>query len=153
MIFISNGNINGRAGVPGGGLGCLIGFILSAVLFYFIVKGLYYLLYWAAPALVVLALIINWRAVADTGTWFLKSLQRSPLSTVLLGALCVVGFPFFTLYLFLKALGYNKMEQMRKQFDPGSDSPFSGFGQPLPEKEEYIDYEELDSKPKEKKGE
>jgi membrane-bound metal-dependent hydrolase YbcI (DUF457 family) len=138
--------------MPGGGLGCLLGLLISGVLIYFTIKGLYYALGWAAPALIVLSLIINWRAVADTGSWFLKSLQKSPIATVLIGAICVVAFPFFALYLFLKALGYNKMQQLRRQFEEnnGADSPLFGFGNPkVIEKEpEYTDYEEIESKPK-----
>lgn len=127
-----------KYGRAGGGWGCLIMGVLALVVAYYILKGLFYVLYWASPVLFVLALVINWRAVADTGRDFLSLLQRNPLGGLLLGALAVVGFPVLALYLFLRALGYNKMEQ---------------FGQAMREQqkqkeEEFVEFEELESRPK-----
>jgi len=124
---------------PGGGLGCLIFSVLLMVGGYYILQGLYYLLLWAAPALLVLALIINWRVFPDTLKSWLKTLQSNPLSGLLYLAFAVLAFPFFSLYIFLKAIGYRKMEQLRRQ-----------FGEPEPPREEagYVEYEELESTPK-----
>jgi hypothetical protein len=139
MIFVNNRTFQNT---PGGGLGCLVGGILSLVLLYFVLKGLYAILYWAAPALFVLALIINWRSVADTGRGFLDMLSRNPLGALLIGALCVVAFPVFALYLFLKALGYNRLQRMQREFgipDPRAKQR---------EEEEFTDFEEIISTPK-----
>lgn len=128
-----------RYGRGGGGLGCLIFGILFLVAAYYILKGLFVLLWWAAPALFVLALIINWRAVADTGKDFLKLLERNPLGGLLLGALAVVGFPILALYLFVRAIGYNK---------PNPFGPtVQGAGQPAAETE-FVEFEELESRRK-----
>ncbi|MDO8365678.1 MAG: hypothetical protein Q7T20_02690, partial [Saprospiraceae bacterium] len=101
---------------PGGGLGCLIFSVLLIVGGYYLLQGLYYLLLWAAPALLVLALIINWRVFPDTLKSWLKSLEANPVSALLTLAIAVLAFPFFSLYIFLKAIGYRKMEQLRRQF-------------------------------------
>jgi hypothetical protein len=131
----------------GGGLGCLIMGILALVATYYIVSGIFYLLYKVSPFLLALALIINWRAVADTGKDFLALFQRNPLMAILVGGLAVVAFPLLSLYLFLKALGYNKAEEMRRQFNGGS--PFGGqFQPPKPNEEEFVEFEELESTPK-----
>ena len=124
----------------GGGPGCLIFGILALVAFWFVLKGLYALLYWAAPVLFVAALIVNWRAVAATGRDFWDLLQRNPLGGLLLGALCVVAFPLLALYLLLRAVGYNKMQAFKQQF--GQER---GAAQP---EGEFADYEELESQPK-----
>jgi len=127
-----------KYGRAGGGWGCLIMGVLSLIAAYYILKGLFYVLYWASPVLFVLALVINWRAVADTGRDFWNLLQRNPLGGLLLGALAVVGFPVLALYLFLRALGYNKMEQfgrtMREQKRPPED--------------EFVEFEEIESRPR-----
>lgn len=124
---------------PGGGLGCLIFMVLLVVGGYYILQGLYYLLLWAAPALLVLALIINWRVFPDTIKSWLKTLEANPLSALISLAFAVLVFPFFSLYLFLKAIGYRKMEQLRRQ-----------FGEPENPREEegFAEFEELESKPK-----
>ena len=124
----------------GGGPGCLIFGILALVALWFVLKGLYALLYWAAPVLFVAALIVNWRAVAATGRDFWELLQRNPLGGLLLGALCVVAFPLLALYLLLRAVGYNKMQEFKQRFgqEPGAAQPEG----------EFADYEELESQPK-----
>lgn len=124
---------------PGGGLGCLIFTALLLVGGYYLLQGLYYLLLWAAPALLVLALIINWRVFPDTIKSWVKSLETNPLSALLSLALAVLVFPFFSLYIFLKALGYRKMEQLRQQFG-GTENPRGEEG--------FVEYEELESTPK-----
>ncbi len=124
---------------PGGGLGCLIATVLVIVGGYYLLQGLYYLLLWAAPALLVLALIINWRVFPDTIKSWLKTLETNPLSALISLALAVLVFPFFSLYIFLKAVGYRKMEQLRRQFgEPESPRDDEGF----------VEFEELESKPK-----
>ena len=124
---------------PGGGIGCLVFSILIFVGGYYLLQGLYYLLLWAAPALLVLALIINWRVFPDTIKSWVKSLESNPLSALLSLAVAVLVFPFFSLYIFLKAIGYRKMEQLRQQ-----------FGEPKNPKreEEFVEFEELESTPK-----
>jgi len=123
---------------PGGGLGCLIFSVLFIVGAYYLLQGLYYLLLWAAPALLVLALIINWRVFPDTIKSWLKTLETNPLYALLTLAVAVLVFPFFSLYIFLKAIGYRKMEQLRRQF--GQDEN--------PREEEFVAFEELESTPK-----
>lgn len=124
---------------PGGGIGCLVFSVLLLVGAYYLLQGLYYLLLWAAPALLVLALIINWRVFPDTlKNWF-RSLETNPLGALLALALAALLFPFFSFYLFLKALGYRKMEQLRRQFD-GVEN--------LREDEGFVEFEELESTPK-----
>lgn len=124
---------------PGGGLGCLIFTVLFVVGGYYLMQGLYNLLLWAAPALLVLALIINWRVFPDTIKSWVKSLETSPVSALLSLALAVLVFPFFSLYIFLKALGYRKLEQIRKQFGE-AENPRA--------EPEFAEYEELESTPK-----
>lgn len=121
-----------------GGLGCLIFGILFLVAMFYVLKGLFYVLLWAAPALFVLALIINWRAVADTGKDFLGLLERNPLMGLLVGALAVVGFPVLSLYLFLRALGYSKVQQFNRTVRDARQAP----------EEEFVEFEELESRPK-----
>ncbi len=133
--YSSQGNQFGR--VPGGGLGCLLGLTLILVLLYYAVKGLYFILWWAAPALLVLALIINWRVFPDTIKNWLSTLEARPLSGIVSALFAVFAFPFFALYLFLKALGYRKMEQMKQAMNQGQTV----------DDEEFVDFEEIETRP------
>ena len=126
---------------PGGGLGCLITAVALAIGGYYLLQGLYYLLLWAAPALLVLALVINWRVFPDTLRNWLNSLRTNPLSAIISLGIAVLAFPFFSFYLFLKALGYRKMEQLRQQYrDPNTHR--------AQQEEDFASYEELESTPK-----
>lgn len=125
---------------PGGGLGCLLFTVLMLVGGYYLLQGLYDLLLWAAPALLVLALIINWRVFPDTIKSWLKSLETNPLNALISLALAVLLFPFFSLYLLLKAIGYRKMEQFRRQFGEAEA--------PRTKEEDFVEFEELESTPK-----
>lgn len=137
-MFAFTSSSGGRAG---GGIGCLIFGILGLILTYFVLKGVFFLLMWLAPVLFVLALAINWRAVADTGKEFVSLLRRNPLAGLLIGFLGVVGFPVLALFLFLRALGYNKLIAFRQEFGGTA-------GTAAPKEEEYVEYEELESRPK-----
>jgi hypothetical protein len=118
----------------GGGIGCLIFGIIGMVAAFFILKGLFKLLYWASPVLFVLALVINWRAVVDTLKNWLKMMENNPIGGLLTAAIAVLLFPVFMLYLFLKALGYNKLEQMLREYEVPAD--------------DFTEFEELESTPK-----
>lgn len=141
MIFISN-QFNRRTGTIGGGPGCIIFGILALVLLWFVLKGLYTLLYWAAPVLFLLALVINWRAVADTGQEFWRLLKSNPLGAVILGAICIMAFPLLALYLFLRALSYNRFQEIRSQFGDSLRQ------ESQEEMMDFTDYEEIESHPK-----
>lgn len=130
-----------RYGRGGGGWGCLVFGVLFLVAAYYILKGLFSLLWWAAPALFVLALVINWRAVADTGRDFLHLIERNPLGGLLLGALAVVGFPVLALYLFVRALGYKQAGRFRRNMQEQHQEQ-------QPAEDEFIEFEELESRPK-----
>lgn len=123
---------------PGGGLGCLVAAALLLVGGYYVMKGLYYLLLWAGPALLVLALFINWRVFPDTLKGWLRSLRLDPTMAVIWLALAVLAFPFFCLYMFLKAIGAKKMDEWQKSFNRQEQSL----------EDEYVEYEELESRKK-----
>ena len=103
-------------------------------------KGLYHLLWWAAPALIVLTLMINWRVIPDTFTRWLKTLETQPLTGIISAAFAVVAFPFFTLWLFLKALGARKLKQFEQEYSHKSEEP----------KEDFTEFEEIESTPLDK---
>ena len=138
MIFDSRRGGYAARFSGGGGIGCLVFGILGLVAAYYILKGMFIVLYYASPVLFALALLINWRAVADTLKNWAKTLETNPVSALFTAALAVVAFPVFALYLFLKALGYNKMEDIRKAQE--------SYGKPADG--EFVEFEELESHPK-----
>jgi uncharacterized BrkB/YihY/UPF0761 family membrane protein len=143
---------------PLGGIGCLVVGILAVAGVYFVVQGLYRLLWWAAPALVVLALIINWKVVAGLATGYVQYLLRNPVGGILGGLLAVVLFPFLSVFILLAAMGGRRIDRVREQMNrsaehPEFDNPFANpFARRPPDpaqlSDEFTDFEELESKKK-----
>jgi hypothetical protein len=137
-MFIYSNTTGGR-----GGFGCLLVGILVMVGLYYAVRGLFYLLTWAAPGLLALALLVEWRAVADTGRSYWELLKTRPVVGLVLGGLSVVGFPFLCLFLLFKAIGYRQLSRFGHSFGRPAEDP---------EEATLTDYEELESRPADNSG-
>ncbi len=127
---------------PLGGLGCLLGGILGLAAAYYIVRGVFYVLWWAAPVLFLLAVVINWKSVANTGKALLSLFQSRPIAGLLTAGLAVLLFPLTALWLFLSALAGRRMEQVMGQFRQ-QKGPTAA-----PLEDEFTEFEELESRPK-----
>lgn len=151
MLFVRMGR--------SGGLGCLLFSVLFLLALFFILKGLFALLFWASPVLIGLAVLINWRAVSDTGRDLLEQMKRNPAGVLVLGALAFfglwgsgvalidslgmgvikIGVPLLSLYILFRAMGYSRLAQFQQT-----------MGRPsAPPEEEFVEFEELESRPKE----
>lgn len=113
----------------------LMGLILFFVLMYWLIKGLFAILSWAAPVLLILTAIINYRVILDYGRMLLDTFKRNWLIGILGVLLTVVGFPFVAGFLFVKALLLRKVGQLQSQYEQQRQG-------------EYVQYEDLsDSEP------
>lgn len=133
-MFLFGGNTRSNNSV-----GCLIMGVVVVVLGFFLLRGLYTILMWVAPVLLVLALVIRWQVFPATFRNWLKTMKTNPLSGIIQVAFAVLAFPLFALYMFLLAAGGRKMEQLQDQFRTRNTT--------APE-EEFADFEEIESRPK-----
>ena len=158
MIYTNTGR--GSGGFMNN-IGCLIFGGLFFIGFFYFMNWLYQMLWWAVPVLVVLSLIINPKVILGSlkGLW--RLLQRSPIPGLFTAAIGAISLPFLSIFWFLGSLGAKKMENMQGQFgkqfggNPFGGSGFGGnpFGTnevPSPDTE-FVDYEEIESKPKKTK--
>lgn len=145
-------NFNGprmRMG-PGGGIGCLIFGVLGLVLAYYILKGLFTLLWWAAPFLFVLTLLINWRVIGEAGASLINLFRRQPLSGLIVAVLATVAFPITALFLFLSAVGSRDRRQQGEKDNVAPEEPaFNRATRNISGEEggEFIDFEEIKEEP------
>jgi hypothetical protein len=124
----------------------LVGFlVLAGVIFMsiFLFRALFRLLYFFAPFLLILALVINYKTVINYGKWLIKSLKNSPLTGVIYIVLTVLGFPFVSFYLFGKAILSRQLKKMNTDREIKSQGEFTDF--------EILDEEPLDLPDYEKK--
>lgn len=118
----------------------IIGFIVMVgilILLFFVAKGIFNVLSLIAPALIILALIINYRTVLNYLRFMLGLLQRNPLGGILGIILSVIGFPILSGVLFGKAIFDRKVRKLQQQ-------------QKANEEGELIDFEEVKKYEREK---
>lgn len=146
MIFVSGNR-------PGGGLfgnlGCLLFAGIFLVGMFYLLQGLYKILVYIAPGLLILTLLINWKVVANAGQQFIQLFTRRPLMGLIVAALSVVLFPVLTLYWLLAALASKRVEQIQRNFGAMGGSPFGPFqaAGKQASQDDFVDFEEIESKP------
>ncbi len=121
-----------------------IAMAIGAILFIFILlRGLVRLLYFIAPILLIVTALIRRQVLIDYVVNLGAIFRRDPLRGVIWAVAGVFFYPFLFLWLFLKAMFFNKVEtlhnsaQLNLKRQNGKPADNNGFA----------DYEELDSKP------
>jgi hypothetical protein len=112
-----------------------LGFVfLVAVLvgLFFLARGLFTILSWAAPVLIIGAAIIHFPTITGYLRFMWNLLRRNPLMGIVGVLLSVVGFPILSGVLFGKAILDRKVKKLRQ-----------GNPRFQPEREEYADFEEI----------
>jgi hypothetical protein len=102
-----------------------------AVLFY-VIKGLVNVLYWAAPILLILALVVNHKVVLNYANQLIESFKTNILRGIIGVVVLVFGYPFVFAWLLVKALFMNRLEKAKQNFGQNlnqefQENPFSAF--------------------------
>jgi len=114
--------------------------ILAMVVLFYLAKGIFTILAWVAPVLLLVTLIINHNVVVNYGKWILNQ-YRQQNWPVALGAtaLTVLAFPFVSLFLFGKAMIMKKITEA-----------FPGAGEQAAQhkkEDDFVEYEEIVEEP------
>jgi predicted membrane protein len=136
MQFRTNTNVGGGGSNPFNSLISLL--IFGGVLFllYFLVSGFFKLLYLAAPFLLVITLVINYRVVRDYAASIVTTMQSDILMGMVKVLFTVLCYPMVIGWLFAKALIYRKVSTLQQDFQ-------KKMGQS--DMTQDIDYEEVSS--------
>jgi hypothetical protein len=108
----------------------IIGFVFMVLLFvglFFIAKGIFTVLAWAAPVLIILALLINYRTVLNYLKFMLSLLQRNPLGGILGILLSFFGFPILAGVLFGKSILDRKVKKLQEAYKAEKEGEFVEF--------------------------
>lgn len=105
----------------------LIAFIAGI---FFIAKGLFKLLYIAAPVLIILALLINYRTVVNFFKWLFGLFKRSILTGIIASILTIIGYPIVCGLLFGKSILDRKIRKLQEAHRAAREG-------------ELVDYEEV----------
>ena len=100
---------------------------------FFLAKGIFTLLSYVAPILIILSIIIDYTAIIDFGKFIVKLLKNNILVGILAILLTIVGFPFVAGFIFFRSIVRRKLKSIIKQHDPESQ-----FKEP-----QFSEYEEI----------
>jgi hypothetical protein len=118
-------NLGGKQN-PLGSFGVVIMLIVFLVAMFFIAKGIFTVLSWVAPLLLILTAVFDYTVIIDYGKFLLKLLKENPLFGIIGIILTIIGFPIVSGFLFFKAYARKKLKDYTKQQQP-----------------KYVDYEEI----------
>ena len=85
----------------------IIGFVLAiaiVVLLFFFMKGVFTILAWAAPFLLLATVLINYRTVTNFLKWLYELFFRNPIMGIVALVLIFFGFPVVAGFLFGKSI-------------------------------------------------
>ncbi|MDQ3017070.1 MAG: hypothetical protein M3R25_10195 [Bacteroidota bacterium] len=95
----------------------IFGFVFLVLLLvglFFIARGIFTLLSYAAPVLIVGALIINYKTVVNYLKFMLSLLKRNALTGIIAIILSVIGFPILAGILFGKSILDRKVRKLQE---------------------------------------
>lgn len=117
-----------------------VGILVMAALFlglFFLAKGLFVILSWIAPVLLIATAVLRYQVFLDFGKALYKLLKHQPIFGIAAIILSIVGLPFLSLALFGKAL----LDRRIIKFQRDQEKSVRG---------ELVDYEEMDLPQQEK---
>ena len=121
----------------------IIGFMVMVgilILLFFVARGIFQLLSLAAPVLIILALLINYRTVINYLRFMLGLLQRNPLVGILGIILSVLGFPILSGILFGKSILDRKVRKLQKAHKAREEGELVDYEEVIrPEREDKLD--------------
>lgn len=109
----------------------LIGFFVAL---FFILRGVFIVLSYAAPVLLIAAFIIDRSVVINYVKWLGGLLKSNVLLGIAAIVLSLVGYVIVFPYLFLKAIFKKKIKDVQQKYEQEKQG-------------ELIDFEEIESKP------
>jgi hypothetical protein len=125
----------------------IIGFAFMVLVFvalFFVAKGVFTVLSWIAPVLILLALIINYRTILNYLKFMLSLLQRNPLGGIIGILLSFFGFPILAGVLFGKSILDRKVRKLNEAYRAQKEGEFVEYEEVKPEKETRLDLPPLE---------
>ncbi len=119
----------GSSNSPFGFLGPLLILTIFFTAFFFLAKGLFWLLSWVAPILLIITLIIDYKIVVNFLKYLWELLKNNTVLGIISVILVVLGYPFVCGFLLLKALGKRSIGKVMEQAEK--------------ERNTYTEYEEV----------
>jgi predicted membrane protein len=110
-------NFGGKSN-PLGSFGAIVVLTILLVALFFIAKGIFTILTWASPVLLILTAIFDYTVITDYGKFIWNLLRTQPLWGIVAVILTIIGFPIVTGFLFFKAYARKSLKNYQKSQEP-----------------------------------
>jgi hypothetical protein len=110
--------------IRGNGIFGFIFLVLLLVGLFFLAKGIFTLLAWASPVLILGAIIINYQTIINYFRFILSLLKRSALTGIIAILLSIIGFPILSGVLFGKAILDRKVRRLQQAYREREEGEF-----------------------------
>lgn len=122
-------------------LGPLLVLALIFGVLFFVVRGGFWILSWAAPILFFLTLVIDHKVVISYFKTVWRTLKENFFLGLIFLVMTIVGYPFVAGYLFFKALGRRSLKNRSGQ-NPSESDVFTDFVEVVEDKD-FLEVPEL----------
>ncbi|HOY11497.1 MAG TPA: hypothetical protein PLY70_00090 [Saprospiraceae bacterium] len=122
---------------PLGSFGAIIAMIAVLLLLFFIAKGVFTILSFIAPVLLILALFFDYTVVTDYLKFIGQLFKEKPLFGVLASILTVVGYPVVFGFLFFRAFARKSLKSAIKKAEEAQRPKYSEYEE-VKDEEEFL---------------
>lgn len=146
MTIYKEFRVGGKGDNPFGGLIGLLGLALFFVAMYFIAKGIFTVLAWASPVLLIGAAIMDYTVITDFGKFLMKLIKDNPVMGIITLVLSVVGYPILFGYLFFKALMRRQVNKIMKEAN--KEPEYDKYEEVTEEAEDFLELPQIEKQSK-----
>lgn len=112
---------------PFGSFGAIIGMVLVLLLLFFIAKGIFTILSWAAPVLLILAAVFDYTVITDYLKFIGKLFKDNVLFAIIATVLSIVGFPVVAGFLFFRAFARKSLKSAMKKAEEENRPKYAAY--------------------------
>lgn len=113
--------------------------VLAVMAIFWIAKGIFTILSWLTPVLLIATLIIDHKVIINYGKWIGKLLKQNPVYGIGAILLSFFGAPVVATFLFGKAMLKRKVRQMQTAVEEKQKGKYTDYNEV--EEEEEIEFE------------
>jgi len=128
-----------RSESPISNVGAMIMLVLFFVAIYYIATGIFNILAFAAPFLLIATAIMDYRIITNYLKWVMNLFRTNIGFGIVMALVTFFGFPVVSGFLFAKALLNRKLNKVREQID--SQDPYHTSR--APSEDDYVEFEDV----------
>lgn len=125
---------NNNQGSPFNTILGIVAMVLGLLFLLFLARFIFRILWYLSPLILIGALIVDFKGVVNFGKWIIALYKRDTILGVVSTILTIFGFPLVAGFLLGKGLFKKRARDLRQEQQKRREG-------------EFVDFEELDSKP------